>query len=156
MAIKVTTRDTGFKDFMGSFRNLGGYTISAGVHEEEANQTHQPSGLPIGAISVIHEFGAPAANIPARPHIRPTFDENHRRYQREITKASEATLRRRGRPQRAYEAVAEGMRSDIEKRMRAGIVGQAGAGADVLSIGKSSTLIDTEDYLSHIKGKAKK
>lgn len=32
------------------------------------------------AYAVHHEFGAPAANIPARPFIRPTFEENRDRY----------------------------------------------------------------------------
>ena len=36
--VRVTDRDTGFKAFMGSFRSFDGYKISAGVHEDDANQ----------------------------------------------------------------------------------------------------------------------
>jgi hypothetical protein len=31
-------------------------------------------------VALIHEYGAPDANIPARPFIRPTIDENEEKY----------------------------------------------------------------------------
>ena len=153
---RVTVRDTGFNEFVGALRLINGYTISAGIQAEDANTVHKPSGLPMALISAIHEFGHPAVNIPARPHIRPTFDENHKRYSKEIVRASEKALERRTSPDPAYKKIAKGMRDDIEKRMRAGIAGEVGAGGGLLSIGKIRTLIDTEDYVNHIKGKAER
>lgn len=147
MAVRITERDTGFKDFMRSLNSIDGYKITAGVHEEEGSQIHGPSNLPISNISVIHEFGAPQASIPARPHIRAAFDKNQKVYERQIIRRSEALLRRRADPQKDYEVIGELMRSDIEAAMRAGIAGENG---------KVATLIDTGEYLDNIKGKAKR
>ncbi len=50
--------------------------ITVGVHADDAAHTHGTGeGLTVGDIATIHEFGAPAANIPERSFIRAWADE---------------------------------------------------------------------------------
>ncbi len=48
--------------------------ITVGVHASEANMTHG-EGLTVGDVASVHEFGAPAANVPQRSFVRSWFDE---------------------------------------------------------------------------------
>jgi phage gpG-like protein len=63
------------------FKDHGKY-ITIGVHEDAPNNR--------SLIALIHEHGAPDANIPARPFIQPTWD----REKREIIKVFDRSLKK--------------------------------------------------------------
>lgn len=43
-----------------------------------------PNGMPVASVALIHEFGAPGANIPARPFLRPTIAEHQAEWREKI------------------------------------------------------------------------
>lgn len=90
--------------------------VSVGVHSDEQGA----DGTTMALIAGVHEFGAPSRNIPARPFIRPTFDENRGRYERLMVRA--ARLAMAGTSLRVGLAlVGQQVTADIQRRIRAGI-----------------------------------
>lgn len=47
------------------------YSVFAGASPDDI---HTPSGLPMGYLGAIHEYGTRDGRIPARPHHRPTWE----------------------------------------------------------------------------------
>lgn len=45
-----------------------------------AGSNDYPAGTSVIAVGIVHEFGSPAANIPARPFLRTSIKENRRKY----------------------------------------------------------------------------
>ena len=56
-------------------RRLKGMQVSVGIHAEDADTA---DGFNAAAIASVHEYGA--RNVPARPFIGPTIDENRQQY----------------------------------------------------------------------------
>lgn len=75
--MKVTDKDRGFKALQKRLKDLAqpeGWGITVGVHDDAG--THTNSTMSVADVALIHEFGAPAANIPRRSFIGSWFDEN--------------------------------------------------------------------------------
>ncbi len=51
-----------------------------------------PDGTPVATVAMIHEFGAPGANIPARPFMRPTIADKGPEWNENIAKGIRAVL----------------------------------------------------------------
>lgn len=58
------------KEFKDLVAQVG---IPSNPHYPETK--NNPGGTSVATVAAIHEFGAPASNIPARPFIRPTVKE---------------------------------------------------------------------------------
>lgn len=52
-------------------KTSNGYRVFAGA---DPDAIHDPSGLPMAYLGSIHEYGTRDGRIPARPHIRPTWE----------------------------------------------------------------------------------
>lgn len=52
-----------------------------------------PDGEPVASIAMIHEMGAPGANIPARPFFRPTIDANKEQWKKQLEEGAKAVMR---------------------------------------------------------------
>ncbi len=68
----VKDTDRGFKALQKRLKDTHGWKITVGVHDSAGN--HGSTQQSIADIALIHEFGAPAANIPARSFIGAWFD----------------------------------------------------------------------------------
>lgn len=102
----VTIKDTGWS-FPHDLDKLDGLELQAGVLA--GAQAHD--GISTASLALIHEDGAPAAKVPARPFIRPTFDQNEGKY----VAAVEAAVERQvtgGAGEVALVAVADKMAED--------------------------------------------
>lgn len=76
MGVKDT--DHGFAALRKRLREED-WSITVGVHQsagEHKDKDGKPGGMTVADIATIHEFGAPAANIPARSFIGAWFDEH--------------------------------------------------------------------------------
>ena len=71
---KITDKDNGYKAMRARMKDLaqGDWTITVGVHDSAG--THKGSAQSVADIALIHEFGAPAAGIPARSVLGAWFD----------------------------------------------------------------------------------
>lgn len=76
-SVKVTDRDHGFRRLQKMLKKA---TKSADVRVGWFQKAQHPSGISTASIATIHEYGAPRANIPKRPMLRPTVDRNREEY----------------------------------------------------------------------------
>lgn len=75
---RVIDRDLGWKSMMKQAKEIGkGRKVKVGVLADTSKGKAKPKGsnLNEAEIAAIMEYGAPAAGIPARPALRPTFDK---------------------------------------------------------------------------------
>lgn len=71
---------------MADALTVGDAYVVAGVTGKKAEEKSE--GKPSSAeLAVIHEFGAPEINVPARPFILATFDKHRQEYRRMLTVA---------------------------------------------------------------------
>lgn len=52
-----------------------------------------PNGEKVASVAMIHEHGAPGANIPPRPFIRPTFKAQKAKWTEDLEKGAKAVMR---------------------------------------------------------------
>jgi len=74
---KVKDTDRGFKALqkrLKDVQNGDGWKITVGVHDSAG--IHKGTSQSVADIALIHEFGAPAAGIPARSFLGAWFDEH--------------------------------------------------------------------------------
>ena len=90
---KITDKDNGYKAMRARMKDLaqGDWTITVGVHDSAGN--HGGTSQSVADIALIHEFGAPAANIPARSFIGAWFDLHGRELAQKSTKDLQAFVK---------------------------------------------------------------
>lgn len=146
--VRLTIRDTGEIKSVGKFL----LDVSVGIQPEDAGQKHH-SGLTIGALAEIHEFGSAAAHIPMRSWFRTWADKN----QDAARAAIRAALVEMARTQRySVEPIQR-----IVHRMKATLVGRIAAGAITppnapRTLAKKSPetrpLVETKAFMRAIQG----
>lgn len=124
-------------------RRLQGLEIKVGVL---GNAQHAGSDLTNAELAAIHEFGAPAANIPERAHIRGTFDAKQKDWQALAAKLLKGVISGRFEPETALGILGERAVADMRKFVRAGVP-PPNAPATVRAKGSSKPLIDTGRYV---------
>lgn len=60
---------------------------------ESARYTEDGQDISVAEVAIIQEFGAPGANIPPRPFIRPTFNAQKEKWTELIEKGVKAVMR---------------------------------------------------------------
>lgn len=70
--MSTTEKDRGWRRIQRELKRAQGAYLEVGHFADES----YPDGPSVGDIAVIHEFGAPQANIPARPFHRNAMDGN--------------------------------------------------------------------------------
>lgn len=74
-----------------------------------------PEGEQVASVALIQEFGAPGANIPARPFIRPTIDAEGDKWKENIAKGVQAVVRGAVTADQVLEIVGQQAAGDIRK-----------------------------------------
>lgn len=112
---KLTVRevDKGFLHLRRVMRTLesGAYAM-AGVAESRDKRAGED--ISNSDLTVIHEFGAPAANIPARPFMRPSFDRNRAKYGLQLARGARRIYEGRTDPLRLLALLGTTMASDMK------------------------------------------
>jgi hypothetical protein len=70
MAIEIVDRDEGFEEFLDLVDNIAGSNVEIGYDQASGEE----DGFRLVDLASVHEFGND--NIPARPFIRGSFDNN--------------------------------------------------------------------------------
>ncbi len=83
---KVIVKDRGLAAIQKVMRTGVG-DLRVGVQKDKALDPHPGTGIPLGQLAAIHEFGAHAAGIPERPFIRRSFAKRRKDYEKAIGKA---------------------------------------------------------------------
>lgn len=74
-----------------------------------------PDGIHVAEVAIIQEMGAPGANIPARPFIRPTIAEQREKWGENIRKGVAAVARGATTADNVLEIVGQQAAGDVRK-----------------------------------------
>lgn len=153
---KVTVRDRGWKALLQRVQDWARAPgrVRVGVLDDTPKDAHdgKPGSASLVEVAAIHEFGAPAANIPERSFIRATVDIERDEIQklqgavaRRVVK--DAITARQGLGQIGAKVVAM-----MRRRIRAGIAPPLQP-ATIERKGSSKPLIDTRQLVSSLTWK---
>lgn len=78
-ATQVIDRDLGYQAALSAVLGFENLTIEVGVMG-----TDYADGMPVGTVAIINEYGSDAANIPARPFMRRTWDNHRTEWERQM------------------------------------------------------------------------
>lgn len=132
---------------------VGNVEITVGVHSDDANHTHGTGeGMTIGDLATIHEFGAPAAGIPARSFIRGWFAERQAFIQETLVSRMRAATAGKITAQQALDQMALAFEGDVKRRIKSNIPPPL-APATIARKGSSVALIDTSQLVNAIRAK---
>jgi hypothetical protein len=121
MASRVKDIDRGFKAFVRRWKRANrGLSVTVGVQPPEAQEKRE-GGIDMVGIAAVHEFGAPSRNIPQRSFLRSTYDENRKKYQKQITKRVGKGVVTGGAPAAAaLREIGTVYQNDVQDKMRSG------------------------------------
>lgn len=127
--MSVTEIDRGWKEIKEQLKLLGeNPKVAIGIRGDKAKEKAvdadgKPTPFQLWQIGTVHEFGAPNAKIPARPHISATIDSNVNTYNALKRKLVEQILTPYSKIDviKGLEILGEKVLSDIRKRIRAGL-----------------------------------
>lgn len=137
---------------LGTLRG-GQFEITVGIHADDANHTHgDGEGMTVGDIASIHEFGAPAANIPARSFLRGWFDERQTEIQATLKQEIGAAMQGKRPLPVACERAALRLEGSVKQRIAQNIPPPL-APATVKRKGSSVALIDTGQLRNAIRAR---
>lgn len=94
MANRVTITKDSVSAVVGALNWLTGKQVLIGIPEAKTERDDSESGQPVtnAALGYIHEYGSPAANIPARPFLVPGVEKAEEAALVPLKAAAEATL----------------------------------------------------------------
>lgn len=101
----------GIKDIRKRLKQLGEMTLLVGWDENNRYNDRTP----VASVAVTHEYGAPAANIPPRPFMRPAIDANGDRWNEDIQAGVRRVLNGKIKPKPMLLAVGHTIKADIQK-----------------------------------------
>ena len=82
---------------------------------ESARYTADGQDISVAEVAIIQEFGAPGANIPPRPFIRPTFNAQKEKWTEDIEKGVKAVMRGATTAENVLTIVGQKAAGDIRK-----------------------------------------
>jgi phage gpG-like protein len=145
MSRAVTDRDLGYRALMRRLGELRDISVSVGVRggqlEGGAVLVDGDDEEDIVEIAAVHEFGSRDGRIPERSFLRSTADENVRKYERLLEKATERVVSG-GAPELAFGMVGAIATGDVQRKIAAGVPPPL-APVTVKRKGSSTPLIDT-------------
>lgn len=131
---------------------VGDVEITVGVHSDEAGTRHAGSALTVLEIANIHEFGAPAAGIPARSFIRGWFAERQAFIQQTLVSRMRAAVAGKITAQQALDQMVLAFEGDVKRRIAQRIPPPL-AESTIKRKGSSVPLIDSGQLRNAIRAK---
>jgi hypothetical protein len=153
VAGKIIDRDLGFSRRMRRWRKLvafagkGGLRVTVGIQGADAG-SRGGGGITNLEIGIIHEFGAPAVNIPSRSFVRATADANRSKYQRMLDAIGRGVLKGKNAAQGLF-VLGETARADMVRRIQSNIPPPL-APSTVAKKGDTLALVDTGQLIGSI------
>jgi phage gpG-like protein len=158
MAGKVQIIDKGYNRMMRAWRKLalksklkgGGPHVTVGIQASDGGDDEDHPGITNLELATIHEFGAPAANIPSRSFVRSTVDKNQKKYQRILNKAGKTVLKGQS-PKPTLFQLGEVARGDMIRRIQQADIKQDLAASTKRQRGEDGpALLDTGQLINAI------
>jgi hypothetical protein len=95
-------------DLMRAMKDMAKREVLVGIPSESSDNARKDGTITNAEIGMINEFGAPEANIPARPHLIPGVQEAWPAAQRRMAKGAEQILKLRPNASGIAESALEG------------------------------------------------
>jgi hypothetical protein len=92
--------------------------VKMGFPEEEFAEDHRDSGLTVGEIAVVHEFGSEQAGIPERSFIRSTYDEKQKEWRTLTEHLKKQVIAGKMTVKQALEQIGMRQVSDVRLKVR--------------------------------------
>jgi hypothetical protein len=121
---KVIDRDLGYKRISRQWKKLSrsAVFVDVGIQGPKASEPKRPkSKLNNVEIATVDEFGSRDGRIPQRSFLRSTFDENQRKYKKLMKRAGERAVLDGVSVKAAFTIPGEAHRTDIIRKIDAGI-----------------------------------
>lgn len=99
------------KDVHKNLKKLAGMSLFVGWNEGNKYK----NGVPVASVAVTHEYGAPGANIPPRPFIRPATDAHWDDWNSSLEKGVRRVMNGKIKPKDMLIAVGHVIRADIQQ-----------------------------------------
>lgn len=148
---KTTVDDRVWRQLMKKLPGIGSIRVRVGYVGSAADAVHDDeSGLTNAELGIIHEFGAPAAGIPARSHIRKTFEDKIDELKGMQLKLAKLLLADKIDVDRAFNTLGAWAVSAIKTTITQGKVEPPLKPATIARKGSSKPLIDTGQLVNSI------
>lgn len=95
-------------ELVSAMKAMAGKEVLVGIPSESADNDRDGAKITNAVIGLINEFGSPASNIPARPHLIPGVQDAWPEAHRRMTKAAEQVLKMRPAPEAIVNSALEG------------------------------------------------
>lgn len=141
MGARIKERDNGLDRMLRGMKQLAkDYRVTVGVQGSQAAASH--GDVTNAELAAIHEFGAPAANVPQRSFLRSTADEGKTRWEKRLGEELAKVVLEGADARRALHVVGEEFRASVIDRIKQGIPPPLQP-ATVARKGEATPLIDT-------------
>lgn len=144
---KVYVEDLGLKKVVERIRDMDGWGVSVGVHEDDS---HRGDGIDNANLYAIHEFGA--GHVPERASLRIAFGAGLEENFQMLARGAFMIMAGVASPRSVVALVGEKSTADTVEAIRAGIPPPLAA-STVARKGSSTPLIDTGQLVQAIKPK---
>lgn len=149
-SFKTTVDDRAWKQLRKRLPGIAKVKIRVGLVGSEAEQTNGESNLTNAELGMIHEFGAPAAGIPARSFIRRTYDDKIDELKGMQLKLSKMLLDDKLDVARAFAILGEWGANAIKATIVQGKVEPGLKPQTIARKGSSKPLVDTAQLVNSI------
>lgn len=140
MSTIITRTDAGaLARIVANVRSMGLNKVEVGL---PSGGQHSDTSLSMHELGMVHEYGSPTRNIPARPFIAPPIKDNVEKYKRMMRDQALKLIFRRTTLHNALSLVGEAGKADIQKYMLSANFAPLSA-ATIERKGSSKPLIDT-------------
>lgn len=137
---RTVDRDRGFAAIKRNLKEMDGAAVVVGWTATKGE--HPGARLPMAQLAAIHEFGAPARNIPERSTLRATADAKRTEYRAELRRLAGRAMLGQDSVRGAMESFGARAASDV-RRAITDFKDPPNAPATVARKGSSQPLIDT-------------
>ena len=155
MSASITDKDHGLKALVERVGSLSKASVKVGVLSDRAGEAKRArgespvKGLTVLEVAKVHEFGAPAAGIPARSFLRGTVDEQDSEIRADQHKIAVAVISGRLDLRRGLDQLGARVAAKIQQRIARGIEPPLQA-RTIARKGSSKPLVDTGQLRSSI------
>jgi hypothetical protein len=148
--VKVEDNDLGWESIKRNLREMDNVQTKVGLPAEGVPAAGEMTSMSeVATVGAVHEFGAPANNIPERSWLRSAYDENKRRLDQVKAKETGRVIDGKQNARQAIGRVGEWFAAQVKNKIRKGPFAP-NLPATILRKGSTKPLIDTGQMIQSI------
>lgn len=144
---KIIDKDLGWTAMRRRVAEIEASHVRVGIVGDAANESD--GGLTVAEYGAVNEFGTDDGHVPARPFLRPTFDDQREQLVEMGKKLIGAVIDGKMRTEQALGILGASLASAVKRRITSNVP-PPNAPSTVAKKGSSKTLIDTGRLLNAI------